>query len=258
MNNMEFQSKINEISENITKLRKKNIFAARMTVVVYLILVLFVFFYTAFLMKWIESSVTPDSLSAYSRNMLEKKMLTEENSQKIIEMCHSRIPGVADMLVQITNERVIPGARVKIKQVMNQQLDKVIEHLEKKILPDMHLVIDKNLKSLKKHSDILDKDVGAEVSKVLVASIDKELDSVINDKVERRIQLLAEELDRIAAKPIEQLTAKEAAERRIIIFWIFLLENDEISSASVFHDLIQQGNDAYNSFFEDLKVTDKQ
>jgi hypothetical protein len=258
MNNTELQKKIAQISESITTLRKKNIFAARMTIVVYLLLVLFVFFYTAFLMKWIERSVTPNNLSAYSRNMLENKMLTEENSQKILEMCHSHIPGVADMLVRITNERVIPGARVKIKQVMNQQLDKIIKHLEEKILPNLHLVIDENVKSLKKHSDLLDKNVGAEVSKVLVASIDKELDSIINHKVERRIQLLADELAKIAAKPVGQLTAKEAAERRIIIFWIFLLENDEISSASVFHDLIQQGNAAYQSFFRDLKVTDKQ
>jgi hypothetical protein len=257
MNNTELQNKINEISEQIVSLRKKNIFAARMTIIVYLGLVLFVFFYTAFLMKWIEKSVTANNLSAYSRNMLEKKMLTRENSQKILDMCNSHIPGVADMLVQVTNERIIPGARVKIKQVMNKQVDKVINHLEKKILPDMHLVIDENLKKLKKHSDLLDKDVGAEVSKVLVASIDKELDSIINNKVERRIQLLADELEKIAAKPVDQLTAKEAAERRIIIFWIFLLENDEISSASVLHDLIQQGNATYQSFFQDLNVTDK-
>jgi len=257
MNNNEIQNKIDEISQSITKLRKKNAFSARMTVVVYLILVLFVFFYTAFLMRWIEHSVTADNLSAYSRNMFEKKMLTSENGEKMIGMCHEYIPNVAQMLVRITNERVIPGARMKIKEVLDKQVDKVIKHLEEKILPKMHLVIESNLKSLKKHSDLLDQDVGAEISKILVKSIDKELDAIINSKVEERIRLLSEELSRIASKPVDKLTAKEAAERRVIIFWIFLLENDEISSASVLHDLIQQGNSAYHSFLSDLQVTDK-
>jgi flagellin-specific chaperone FliS len=257
MKNNELETKVNELVEQISTMKNKNRSSEKITIIVYLILVIFVFFYTSFLMNWIKSTVTPDSISAYSRNLVEDKMLTPENHKKIITMCYDNIPIVAEKLVQVTNEKVIPNARVKIKNIINVQVDKLIKHLETNLLPKLHFVMDKNLKALKKHSSILDEDVGKELSKVLVANIDKELDSIINHKVKKRINMLADELNKIALKPIKNLTAKEGAERRVIIYWIFLLENDEISSRTIFHDLIEQGNQTYKAFLSDLKVTDK-
>ena len=257
MSNNTLETKVNEVADKIEVMKRKNQTSKTVTVLIYLILVIFVFIYTSFLMNWIKGTVTPDSLSAYSRNLVADKMLTPENHKKIIAMCHDRIPDVAEKLVQITNDKVIPSARTKIKSIINSKVDKMIEHLETNLLPKLHVVMDKNLKSLKQHSSLLDEEVGKELSKVLVSNIDRELDSVINNKVEKRITMLADELNRISMKPISKLTAKEGAERRVIIYWIFLLENDEISTRTIFHDLIDQGNKTYQSFLSDLKVTDK-
>ena len=257
MSNNALETKLNEVANQIEEMKRKNQTSKTVTVLIYLVLVIFVFIYTSFLMNWIKESVTSDSLSAYSRNYIEDEILTEENHKKIIAKCHEYIPDVAEKLVQITNDKVIPSARVKIKSIINAKVDKMIEHLETNILPKLHVVMDKNLKSLKKHSSLLDEEVGKELSKVLVNNIDRELDSIINNKVEKRITMLADELNKISTKPLSKLNAKEGAERRVIIYWIFLLENDEISTRTIFHDLIDQGNKTYQSFLSDLKVTDK-
>jgi hypothetical protein len=119
------------------------------------------------------------------------------------------------------------------------------------MIPVINTFMERHAEELNKHSDVTDERVANELAKIMVDDIGKELDSFMNDKVKWRIGKLRAELDRISRKPYNELTKKEAAERRLIVNWVYLMEREE-DLPGIAGALLQSFGDTYKSFFSDL------
>lgn len=249
----EFEQKLTELNDRIEKIRSKNVSATRLVVVAYVILVVFVFGYTSFLMRWIKLEVSADQISAQMRLQLEENLLTDKKRQQILAFCRGRIPMIADSIAVATHQKLMPAAKTKIKSILSKQADLIAKKTRKEMAPEIMKFVADHAAEFQQHSDVADEKIAVELAKVLSSDMEKEMDGVINDKVKHRISALRTELHAIAAKPYAKLTKKEAAERRLIVNWVFLMEHGEAPS-DVFGSFLQSLGDTYRGFMSDMNL----
>lgn len=160
---------------------------------------------------------------------------------------------IADSIALATHQKIIPAAKTKIKSILSEQADHIAEIIRKEMGPEILKFVEEHAAEFQKHSDVADEHIAVELAKVLSADIEKEMDAFINEKVKRRISALRTELDTIAAKPYAKLTKKQAAERRLIVNWVFLMEHGEAHS-DVFGSFLQSLGDTYKGFMSDMNL----
>lgn len=249
----DLELKINSLATKIEDLRAKGDKSTRIATIVYIVLVVFVFGYTTVIMNELKKRATADSISARARIMIEQGVLTEGNRQWVLDYCKEQTPLIADGLVMLTHDQIIPSIKVKIKNQIDGQIDGIIARLEKDVYPELNKVLSEHVEELKKHSDLTDKKVASELAKLLAKDLDKEMGQFINDKLKSRMDKLSQELDRISSKKYSELTEKEAAERRLIVNWVFLMEHHE-SPANILGEVLQGVNATYSDLLKNFDL----
>lgn len=249
----DIEVKINSLADKISDMRKKTETSTKFAAIVYIVLVIFVFAYTSTIMHLFKKKATADSISAQIRMTLEEKVFTAENRQALLKKCKAKTPEVAEALVKLTHEELIPNLEGRVKHLIDKQVDDIIVRLEKDVFPELNKVVKEHAEELKKHSDVTDKQVATELAKILAKDCGKEMEKFINDKLRYRMTKLRKELDRVSSIPYKELTAREAAERRMIVNWVFLMEHHE-SPANVLGDVIKEVNATYERILQDLQL----
>lgn len=249
----EMESQFDALSQKIKKMQKKASGSTKMMAIGYLLVVGFVFIYTVALMAWIRKEVTADSLSAQMRKMVDERVLTDVNREKMVTYCRGKAPVWADQLVQVTHDQLIPMAKLKVKSMIDKTTDSGITVLKHDFFPRVKELMEVNAEELNKHKDISDQSVANEIAKILADEADREMDLVINDKVKSRIAHLRTQLDEMAATPYKDLTRHQAAKRRLIINWVFLMEHHE-APADIFGELLKGINGTYEGVLSDLEI----
>jgi len=249
----DLELKINSLATKIEDLRAKSNKSTRIATIVYIVLVVFVFGYTAVIMNMLKKKATADSISAIAKVKINDSLLTDGNRQWVLDYCKEQTPLIADGLVTLTHDQLIPSIKVKIKNQLDGQIDGIIARLEKDVYPELNKVLSEHVEELKKHSDLTDEKVASELAKLLAKDLDKEMGKFINDKLKSRMDILSKELDRISSKKYSELTAKEAAERRMIVNWVFLMEHHE-SPANVFGEVLQGVNATYSELLKNFDL----
>ena len=249
----DLELKINSLATKIEDLRAKSNKSTRIATIVYIVLVVFVFGYTAIIMNMLKEKATADSISAIAKVKINDSLLTDGNRQWVLDYCKEQTPLIADGLVTLTHDQLIPSIKVKIKNQLDGQIDGIIARLEKDVYPELNKVLSEHVDELKKHSDLTDKKVASELAKLLAKDLDKEMGKFINDKLKSRMDILSKELDGISSKKYSELTAKEAAERRMIVNWVFLMEHHE-SPANVFGEVLQGVNATYSELLKNFDL----
>ena len=249
----EMEPQLDVLFQKIQKMQVQASKSTKMTAIGYLIVVIFVFIYTTGLMSWINKEVTANSLSAQMRNMVDKSVLTDANREKLVKYCKKQAPVWADKLVQITHDQVIPVAKSKVISIIDNATNSGIAVLKHDFSPKVAELIKANAESLNKHKDISDQSVANEVAKILADEAEREMDVFIDSKVKYRIAHLRSQLNELAAIPYKDLTRKQAAKRRLIVNWVFLMEHHE-EPANVFRELLQGINGAYKGVLNDFDM----
>ena len=121
------------------------------------------------------------------------------------------------------------------------------------MLPEIKRFVVEHSDEFKQHSDIADERIANELAKALAAEVTKDLKSLAGGKMERGVANLKRQLDAIASKPYAKLTKKEAAERRLIVNWVYLMEHGEAPS-NVAGAFLDSFKNTYNSVMSDLKL----
>ena len=213
----ELETKFNGLTEKIALARKKTENSTRISAIVYIVLVLFVFGYTSVILNLLKQKATPDSISAQIRLMIDRDLLTDENRKYVTDSCREQTPVIADALVKLVQDQIMPNVETSVKKLIDAQVDSMIARLEKDVYPEISKVIKEHSEELQQHKDITDEQVANELAKILAKDLDREMGEFINDKLKWRMEKLAKELDEISSKPYSSLTCKEAAERRLIV-----------------------------------------
>jgi len=251
----DMEKQLSALSEKIEKMQKHSLSSTKTTMIGYVIVVIFVFVYTSMLMLWIKKEVTADNLSAQMKIMIEGNILTDANREKMVNYCRDQAPLWADGMVQMTHDQLIPMMKLKIKSLIDNTTNNGIRILKKDLFPEIKKLIEENANEISKHKDITDPRIANEIAKILADESEREINAFINDKVKYRINHLRNQLDEMSEKPYNNLTRKEAAERRLLVNWVYLMEHDEAPS-DMFGEFMKSINATYEGLMKNLTLTE--
>ncbi|HBC86369.1 MAG TPA: hypothetical protein DCZ94_05375 [Lentisphaeria bacterium] len=245
-NNIEILAKVDHLSKVMQEKKEKAISTTKLYAIVYGIIVLFVFGYTTFIFTKLKEVTTPDSVSAIVTNKI-KESLPELNNA-IIEQTKKNAPILAEKAVEAVHD-AIPKVEDIVKDLINENGKHLILQIKTELFPQFLKIIRNNAKSINESADAFtDENTAKEIAKLLTKEIEREIDyNVIGDEFYGKMNALRAELEKIASKPLNQLTAKEMAERKIIVNWIYLIKKGE-SIQSIAHALVSR----FSFIWEDL------
>ena len=247
----DIENKIEALSAKIEKMEKQAVSGKKITLTAYILVIVFVFIYTNSIFLWMKQEVSANSLSASMRLMIENNVLTNDNRQALVKYCKEQAPVWADQLVVMTHEKLIPMMKEKVKGKLDASVDSGIAKLKEELFPAVKQILEDHASEFGKHKDITDPLVAQEIAKIIADECDREMTGIIHDKVKERIHVLRNDLDKLSSLPYSKLTRKQAAERRIIINWVYLMEHHEAPS-DIFGEFIKSLNATYDDAVKEI------
>jgi len=225
-NNIELLAKVDHLSKVIQEKKNKAISTTKMYAIIYGVIVLFVFGYTSIIFAKIKEYSTPDNISALVKNKIKDSL--PGLNQTIIQQAKKNAPIIAERAVEAVNES-IPRIEDLVKNIIDDNAKKIILQIKGDMFPKFHKILKANAKAINDSADALtDENTAKEIAKNLVKEIEREIDyNIIGDEFYKKLDGFRAELEKIATKPLNKLTMKEAAERKIIVNWIYLIKNGE-------------------------------
>ena len=224
--NIELIAKVDHLTKLMQEKKNKAIGTTKMYAIVYGVIVLFVFGYTSIIFAKLKEYSTPDNISALVKNKIKDSL--PGLNQALVSQARKNAPIIAERAVEAVNE-AIPKIEDLIKGVIDDNAKKIILQIKGDIFPKFHKILKDNAKAINDSANALtDENTAKEIAKTLVKEIEREIDyNIIGDDFYKKLDGLRAELEKIATKPVNKLTMKEAAERKIIVNWLYLIKNGE-------------------------------
>jgi len=225
-NNIELIAKVDHLSKVMQERKTSAISSTKLYAIIYGVIVLFVFGYTSIIFAKIKEYSTPDNISALVKNKIKDSL--PGLNQTLISQAKKNAPIIAEKAVDAVNES-IPKIETLVKNIIDQNAKHIILQIKGDMFPKFHKILKDNAKAINDSADALtDEKTAREIAKTLVKEIEREIDyNVVGDEFYKKLDSFRAELEKIATKPVSQLTMKEAAERKIIVNWIYLIKNGE-------------------------------
>lgn len=225
-NNIELIAKVDHLAKVIQEKKNKAIGTTKMYAIIYGVIVLFVFGYTSIIFAKIKEYSTPDNISALVKNKIKESL--PNLNQTLVAQAKKNAPIIAERAVEAVNES-IPKIEDLVKNIIDDNARKIILQIKGDMFPKFHKILKDNAKAINDSADALtDEKTAKEIAKTLVKEIEREIDyNIIGDEFYKKLDSFRVELEKVATKPANQLTMKEAAERKIIVSWIYLIKNGE-------------------------------
>ncbi|GEM_PF-2703341 len=224
-NNIEILAKVDHISKEMQEKKNKEVSTTKLYAIVYGVLVLFVFGYTTFIFTKLKEVTTPDSISAVVTNKIKDSL--PDLNKAILDQTKKNAPVLAEKAVEAVHQ-VIPQVETVIKDVIDENGKRLVVQIKSELFPQFLKILRDNAKPVNEASAFTDENTAKELAKTLCKEIEDEINyNIICNDLCHQMDSLRAELEKIVSKPINQLTAKELAERRIIVKWIYLLKKGE-------------------------------
>ena len=225
-NNIELLAKVDHLSKLMQEKKSKAVSTTKMYAIIYGVIVLFVFGYTSIIFSKIKEYSTPDNISALVKNKIKDSL--PALNQTIVSQAKKNAPIIAERAVEAVNES-IPKIEDLVKGIIDDNAKKIILQIKGDMFPKFNKILKENAKAINDSADTLtDENAAKEIAKTLVKEIEHEIDyNIIGDDFYKKLDGFRAELEKIATKPANQLTMKEAAERKIIVNWLYLIKNGE-------------------------------
>lgn len=217
--------KLEALEKNIESQLKKSKSRIIWTGIIYLIIIIFVFAYTSFIMHELRILAKPPVVAEFIVGQVQSRIpLATENlkknsnayadelATKTVAYIRSFIPLIGDMAkgqLDITTEM--------INLQMNEQYLPIIEEYfqdNKDQITDMFNMM-------------TDEQMALEMNNMLFEKLDKNA-TLLNGPIGETVNDLKAKIDKLANTPNSQLTNQELAQKRIIAYWIFLVEYQEL------------------------------
>lgn len=237
---------IESLSKAIGEKKKKAVGTTKLYAIVYALLIVFVVCYTTVIFVKIKEYATPDAVSAMIMNKVKDSL--PDLNKAIVDHSRKAAPMIADKAVESVNE-AIPKAEEMVKDVIRQYTRQIVVQMKADIFPKFIKILKDNSKQISQSADALtDENTAKELAKTLADEIRREIDNnVICYEFFQKLKEVTGELERIASKPANELTAKEAAERRMIVNWLYLVKKGD-----TFKGLMNTSMRKFVFFWEDL------
>jgi hypothetical protein len=221
------------------------------TLVIYGILLIFVIGYTTFLTNSLRATATPETVAAFLGSAVEEQI--PELKTYIKENAKTQAPIWAAKAVDYTID-MIPQLESIAKEQIDVLVTSLINQFRNEYMPDVVKFCRENLDMAFKNADIVsDEEMAKAVSGILVEELEDEVDKLLTDKFFFKMKELRKEIDRIATTPDSNMTRRDLAEKRVLLYWTFLVDHAE-TGQSHFLDAIRFAS-FFTQAFEDLHIS---
>lgn len=242
MNDLEV--KINALAERVQKVQKKARNGAIATGVIYVVLVLFVLAYTTVIMAQLRSTLTAENVSAQVQNMVRDRL--PDLRRTAVDYAKGQVPLLTGAVVGQAYT-VLPIAESQVKRIIDNRIDYLLGLFHRDLMPRLKAVVDEHADAISLTAETLKDDASRrELASLLMSEVEGQFDAVLGRNLKVELNHFRRQLEELAAKPVGDLTQAEAVKRKLIVNWLFMLDQ-EGSVQGVLVDLFNSiGNSCAN------------
>ena len=223
----ELNNKLENLELILSKQQQKYKRSLRITIICYVILAIFVIAYTTFIMSEIRKLATPKTVA---------ELMTMQVSGRLPEL-KGYITENADMYASLTADEVVNFARSLIPTlgiVVQEQLgifsNQIKEEMANKYIPALNQYFEEHKDDVLDQIDKLsDEEVAKQLSEILVNTFNEQLD-VVSINLDGSVNGLQNEINAITQKPDSELTKREYAEKKFLIYWMFIVKYGKVGN----------------------------
>ncbi len=221
----ELDQRLLKLSEEVTAAKGKLNTALRSSVIFYIIIIVGVTAYTLYVGGKIRQLGTPQTVAAMIGNAFKEKM--PDFQRQLVQQARTQATIMAKQTIDL-GERMIPQAEMLAKAKIDAGISAMIDHTVNKAMPTLLESLKASFDEVCKKKDLItDKKLAEEVAALLAARLAAELDNAIDVSFYNELNKLQQDIDAIAQKAPGKLTQRELAEKRVIIYWLYLVEKAE-------------------------------
>jgi hypothetical protein len=227
MNN-EINAKLEALEITLDKQQRKYKKTMIATIICYAVLALFVIIYTTYVMSQIRKLATPKTVAELIAMQVENRMpdLKEYVSAN------------AGMYAKLTaNEAVnyacslIPSLGILVKKELDTFSDTIIQELSKKYAPALNEYFALHQDAIREGLKTLsDEEEAKRLSMILLEVFNQELDLTCAN-LDNSVAKLQKEINAITNKPNSQLSQREYAEKKFLIYWMFIVKHGKMGNS---------------------------
>lgn len=222
MQNADLIAKLDALDKTIQDERNKVSSNIKLAAFAYGIIVILVFGYTTFITLRYREMATPKTVAVIVSDAAKNKIPLM--SGYLHEHAKTQAPAWADRGFEYLHT-MVPEIEKLAKTQIDDIIDGVIKHTQDNYVPQLSKYLDEHVDRLFSNKDVVtDHKLARGISQLLVDELNREIDKVVHDKFYTKISDLRKDVEVIAAKPKERLTKKEDAERRVLLYWMFLVK----------------------------------
>ncbi len=241
----------NLIQEREIKLNKK----IKNSVIIYIVLVICVGIYTTVVGSKIKELTTIENMFEVARGTIAGHVTTLRN-EGINKIKGNSDQWAATMVNQGID--VIPQLEKPILMVFDDLNDYVIQHVENVLVPAFTDAIRDNAADLKdRYNEFKDDEKMQGLSLIFVEIFENEMDKYINDKFISEVFDLQFKLNSLASSNLE-LTKREIAQRKIIINWLYLVDNTKAGDSPLSSFISRFANQAKSLINNDDNLSEEE
>ncbi len=221
----EFDQKIELLSREISDAKAKVNTALRSTVIFYLIIIIGVTVYTLYLGSKIREMATPQTVATMIGSTIKEQM--PEVQRQLVQQAKTQAPILAKQTID-AGEKMLPEIEILAKTKIDAGVTMLVDHTVNKAMPVVLEHVKEKFDEISKHKALVsDKKMAETIADILSEEVAGELDKVFNASFYNALNNLQKDIDAIAQKAPGKLTQRELAEKRVIIYWLYLVENAE-------------------------------
>ncbi len=219
-------AKFEALERNIETNLRKSKSGIYLVIIIYVVLVSFVFAYTAFIMRELKILAKPPVVAEFIVGQVQSRMpLLTDNIKR-------NSNAYADVLANRTVEYARSFIPL-IGDIAKGQLDETTEVINVKMKEEYLPIVEEYFKLHKVQisemfNSLTDEQMAVQMNSMLFERLDKELD-ILNVPLGETINDLDARVNKLANTPNSQLTKQELAQKKIIAYWIFLLNYQEVT-----------------------------
>ena len=217
----DIQAKIESLSKYVNEESRKISNSTKVVAVFYLVILILVFAYTAFVSVKLREMATPKTVASYIGTKVTDSVPKLQTFLR--DQTQKNAGEWADKAVDIALEQ-IPRVEGVVKSVIDTQADSIIGQAKTTYIPAIAGHFKSNIREILKDSEVLkDAKLAKAMAHTMVGDIDEEMDKYINAQLLNRIDALEKEVGAVMDKPKDKLNQREDAERRALLYSVFLV-----------------------------------
>jgi len=220
----DINNRLDSLEQLLTKTQKSYRKNMKLTIICYIILVIFVICYTSFIMYKVKELATPSTVA---------ELITIHVQNKLPELT-SYLSNNSEKIANDASEQAVNYALSVIPTlggIVEHQLDKFSDDIIAKISEEYIPVLNEYFKL---HEDefmstienLSDEQTAIKLTQLMTNNFNKEL-TIIGDQLYLSSNSLEKSINAITTKPNSELTQQEFAKKELLIYWMFLIKNQK-------------------------------